>query len=180
MQKCALYLVRDQISGAVKIGISKHPEKRLAQIADHYNIGRVSLVETTWFTTRDEARIWEANFHKRYERHRSGVQGGREWFNLTASQIQGFIDWMEASTSKRAFMVVTVKAEAQKSPNEIFKHRWQAFLTGTALSFLTGLVPMIGIAISSGNEAGLIAAPLGVGAISSSRFMSKTKLQSTR
>lgn len=97
-----------------------------------------------------------------------------------ANQIQGFIDWMEASTSKRAFMVVTVKAEAQKSPNEIFKHRWQAFLTGTALSFLTGLVPMIGIAISSGNEAGLIAAPLGVGAISSSRFMGKTKLQSTR
>ena len=176
MQKCALYLVRDQSSGAVKIGISKHPEKRLAQIADHYNVGRVSIVETTWFTTRDEARTWEANFHKRYERHRSGVQGGREWFNLTASQMQGFIDWMEASTSRRAFKVVTVKAEAQKSPDEIFKHRWQAFLAGTALSFFTGLVPVIGLVISGGNEAGLIAAPLGVGVISSSRVKKKKTL----
>ena len=38
IDKCALYLVRDHHSGAVKIGISKHPQTRLKQIADHYDI----------------------------------------------------------------------------------------------------------------------------------------------
>ena len=78
MDKCALYLVRDHHSGAVKIGISKHPRKRLSQIAAHYAVGRVSIIQTTWFTTRDAARSWESNFHKRYRIHRSPEQGGRE------------------------------------------------------------------------------------------------------
>ena len=32
MDQCALYLVRDHYSGAVKIGISKHPQKRLCRL----------------------------------------------------------------------------------------------------------------------------------------------------
>ncbi|KZR92380.1 T5orf172 domain protein [Synechococcus sp. MIT S9509] len=157
MDKCALYIVRDQYSGAVKIGISKHPKKRLQQIADHYNVGRVSLLKTTWFTTRDTARSWESNFHKRYAANKSPEQGGREWFDLTDAQINGFIDWMEASTNKRAVKVVTVLASAWKSEQEIGKHRVQAFIGGTALAFFTGLIPALAFAFTDEPAAAFIA-----------------------
>ena len=173
MDKCALYLVRDHQSGAVKIGISKHPETRLKQIADHYAVGRVSIVQTTWFTTRDEARRWESNFHQRYKIYRSSKQGGREWFDLSDQQIQGFIDWMEASTNQRVVKVITVQTDAQKSSDAITTDRWSAFWTGMAVSFFTGLVPVIGFFLAGENAVGTFAAPAGVGAYAASRVKKK-------
>ena len=176
IDKCALYLVRDHQSSAVKIGISKHPETRLKQIADHYTVGRVSIVQTTWFTTRDEARRWESNFHQRYRIYHSSEQGGREWFDLSDQQIRGFVDWMEASTNKRAVKVITVQTDAQKSSDAISSDRWSAFWAGMAVSFFTGLVPVIGFFLAGENAVGAFAAPAGVGAYAASRVKKKKSL----
>lgn len=176
MDKCALYLVRDHHSGAVKIGISKHPKTRLKQIADHYAVGRVSIVQTTWFPTRDEARRWESNFHQRYRIYRSSEQGGREWFDLSDQKIQGFVDWMEASTNQRAVKIITVQTDAQKSSDEITSDRWSAFWAGMAISFFTGLVPAIGFFLSGENAVGAFAAPAGVGAYAASRVKKEKSL----
>ena len=169
MDKCALYLVRDHYSGAVKIGISKHPQKRLSQIAAHYAVGRVSIIKTTWFTTRDAARSWESNFHKRYRIHRSPEQGGREWFDLTDAQIQGFVEWMEASTNQRAIKIITVQAEAEKSDKELSADRWSGFWSGALISLFTGIVPAIGYGVTGGQPIGMFLAPVGVGAYAASK-----------
>ena len=169
IDKCALYLVRDHHSGAVKIGISKHPQTRLKQIADHYAVGRVSIVQTTWFTTREEARNWESNFHQRYRIHRSPEQGGREWFDLSDTQIRNFVEWMEASTDNRAVKVVTIKTEAEKDEKELSADRWNGFWSGALISLFTGIVPAIGYGITGGQPIGALLAPAGVGAYSAYR-----------
>ena len=176
--RCALYLVRDQKSGAVKIGISKHPETRLRQIAAHYDVGRVSIIQTTWFTTRAEARHWESNFHKRYTTFKSVEQGGREWFSLNEMQIQGFAAWMEASTSNRAIKVVTVRATAKKTEEEMSKDCWQAFNKGFFWSLRTLFVPLLCYATTKQPAAALIA-PVAVGGVTTALVKSEKELHST-
>ena len=176
MDKCALYLIRDHHSNAVKIGISMHPEKRLKQIAVHYSVGRVSIIQATWFTTRDQARSWESNFHRRYRIHQSPGQGGREWFDLSDQQIQNFVEWMEASTNQRAVKVVKVQAEAKKSTEEITVDRRSAFWQGLLISFFTGVFPIIGFYMLGQNPVGAFAAPAGVGAVAASRVKKQKKL----
>ena len=178
MDRCALYLVRDHYSGAVKIGISNDPSRRLKEIADHYAVGRVSIVQTTWFTTRSEARSWESKFHNRYQSYRSPEQGGREWFDLTTEHIQGFIDWMEASTNRRAVRVISVGAKSKKSEKEIQKHRFQAFLAGTGISLFTGCVPAIAYAFT-GEAAALFAAPMAIGGIAATQVKKEKELKSS-
>ncbi len=164
-----LYLVRDHHSVAVKIGISKHPHKRLSQIAAHYAVGRVSIIQTTWFTSRDAARSWESNVHKRYRIHRSPEQGEREWFDLTDAQIQGFVERMEASTNQREIKFITVQAKAEKSEQELSADRWSGFWSGALVSLFTGIVPAIDYGVTGGQPIGAFLAPVGVGAHAISR-----------
>ena len=99
MEKCALYLIEDCQRGAVKIGISNDPDRRIREIVKTYNVSRVREIQRTWFDNRDEARGWESKFHQKYVTQQSSLQGGREWFDLSDEQVQGFIQWMEASTN---------------------------------------------------------------------------------
>ena len=59
MDKCAVYLMQDGYSGDVKIGISNNPELRRTKAQSHYNVGGVSLIDQTWFLTREEAHEYE-------------------------------------------------------------------------------------------------------------------------
>ena len=140
MEKCALYLVKDGRTGATKIGISNDPDRRLSQIASTYDVSNVRLIKTTWFTQRDDAQRWEANFHRKYAAQRSNAQGGREWFNLSVEQVNSFVAWMEASTNKRALRVITIQAEVQKTPEKLSNDR---FGRGGALVFLTFPLPIV-------------------------------------
>jgi predicted GIY-YIG superfamily endonuclease len=134
MEKCALYLIEDCQRGTVKIGISNYPERRIKEIAKTYNVFRVREIKRTWFDSRDDAQGWESKFHKKYASQQSSLQGGREWFDLSDEQIQGFIQWMEASTNKRALKILTLQAMVAKTPELLLDHRisrgcWAGFFT---------------------------------------------------
>ena len=137
-RKCALYLMRDNRSGDVKIGISNNPKRRLKEVEDQYNVGSVSIIDKTWFFSKEEAHKYEKVFHKRYLTSVSFSRGGREWFNLNDEDISGFLEWMRRSTDKRSYRARTISTKIWKSQEELEKDRISAFLMGTILSFITG------------------------------------------
>ena len=92
IKKCALYLMRDNRSGDVKIGISNNPLRRLKEVEKQYNVGSVSLINKTWFLKKEDANKYEKIFHKRYLTSISLSRGGREWFTLSDKDINGFLD----------------------------------------------------------------------------------------
>ena len=97
---CSLYIVKDTLSGDIKIGISNNPKERKKEIQNEYNVGEVIGLSITWFFTRKEALLWESLFHKKFEHKRSRERGGKEWFRLTAEEIKEFIDWMRESNKR--------------------------------------------------------------------------------
>ena len=164
MDRCAVYLMRDGHSGDVKIGISNNPELRRTQVQSHYNVGAVSLIDQTWFLSRDEASKYEKAFHMRYSQHLSAARGGREWFSLSDEQIEGFLTWMKSSTESRTYIIRAIMSKSWKTSSEISKDRWSAFLTGTLVSFFTDIFPLMAGAITQRIEA-IFLAPAGVGGI---------------
>ena len=90
IKKCALYLMRDNRSGDVKIGISNNPLRRLKEVEKQYNVGSVSLINKTWFIKKEDANKYEKIFHKRYLTSISLSRGGREWFTLSDKDIITF------------------------------------------------------------------------------------------
>ena len=59
---CSLYIVKDTLSGDIKIGISNNPKERKKEIQNEYNVGEVIGLSITWFFTRKEALLWEKLF----------------------------------------------------------------------------------------------------------------------
>ncbi|MCP9810265.1 GIY-YIG nuclease family protein [Cyanobium sp. HWJ4-Hawea] len=168
----------DRKSLDVKIGISKHPEKRLGQIATTYNVGRVELLKTTWFLSREDAQRWEANFHNRYALKLSPARGGREWFKLTKAEITFFIDWMERSTDKRAFKAFMVKTKVWKCTEELNSQRRNAFWAGSLLSLMTGCIPAATYALTN-QPITALAASGGIGLICSARTKKDKEISRT-
>ena len=162
INKCALYLMRDNRSGDVKIGISNNPLRRLKEVEKQYNVGSVSLINKTWFLKKEDANKYEKIFHKRYLTSISLSRGGREWFTLSDKDINGFLEWMRRSTEKRSYRARKISTKVWKAPKELEKDRISAFLYGTIISFLTGIIPAFGFAFLQ-SEVGLIIAPCGVG-----------------
>ena len=176
MDKCAVYLMRDGYSGDVKIGISNNPELRRTQVQSHYNVGGVSLIDQTWFLTRDEAREYEKAFHSRYSSHLSPARGGREWFKLSQQQVDGFLSWMKASTQSRIYNVRTLTTQIWKTNEEVKNDRWSAFWGGLAVSFLTGCVPAA-MVILTDNPVAVMGAPVGVGGVCALRVKKDKKIK---
>jgi hypothetical protein len=138
MNRCALYLVFDRGSGDVKIGISNNPDRRIQEIARHYKVKSVSVVDVTWFTQREQAAHFEREFHRRYRAKRSLLRGGREWFSLSSSEIEGFLQWMRYSTEQRTFRATTLLGSVLKSPQQLQSDRISAFIAGSVFSMLMG------------------------------------------
>ncbi len=90
----AIYLIADLGSGDVKIGISRHPETRAKQIAVTYQVGEIYIAGICWFKTKREALHHERQFHRIYSSRRSSERGGREWFRLSRSEIESFLEGM--------------------------------------------------------------------------------------
>ena len=176
MDKCAVYLMQDGYSGDVKIGISNSPELRRTQVQSHYNVGGVSLIDQTWFITRDEAREYEKAFHSRYSGYLSPARGGREWFKLSQQQIDGFLAWMKASTQSRVYNVRTLTTKIWKTAEQVKNDRWSAFWSGLAVSFLTGCVPAA-MALITENPIAVLGAPAGVGGICALRVNKDKKIE---
>ena len=156
--------MRDNRSGDVKIGISNNPKRRLKQVEAQYNVGSVSIIDKTWFFSKEEAHKYEKAFHNRYLNSVSFSRGGRDWFNLNDEDISGFLEWMRRSTEKRSYRARKISTKVWKAPKELEKDRFSAFLYGTILSFVTGIVPAFGFAFLQ-SEIGLIIAPCGVGVL---------------
>ena len=128
MDRCAVYLMHDGHSGDVKIGISNNPELRRTQVQSHYNVGVVSLIDQTWFLSRDEASKYEKALHTRYSQHLSAARGGREWFSLSNEQIEGFLTWMKHSTESRTYIIRAIMAKLGKQARKYQKTDGQHFL----------------------------------------------------
>ena len=147
INKCALYLVKDSISGDVKIGISNNPKERYKRFFSEYNVGSIREISTTWFPSREEARHWEKNFHKRYSFKHSPARGGKEWFTLNESEIMFFKEWMRRSSEKRSFKVIKLETKIMKNDDQLFKDYRNNFLSGFFISIFTGVIPAISFAI---------------------------------
>ena len=106
---CALYIVQDTESGDVKIGISNNPKERKKEIQTEYNVGHVRGISITWFLTRKEALLWESRFHKKYKLKHSPARGGKEWFSLSNTEVQSYINWMKQSNQDFDEKVETLK-----------------------------------------------------------------------
>ena len=101
IDQCALYLIQDTQSGDYKIGISNNPRERKKEIKQQYNVGDLKGISITWFLTREEALKWESKFHDKFKLWHSPARGGKEWFSLSARQVNDFIKWMRESTNDR-------------------------------------------------------------------------------
>lgn len=162
INKCALYLMRDNKSGDIKIGISNNPQRRLKEVEKQYNVGSVSLIKKTWFLKKEDAIKYEKIFHRRYSSSISLSRGGREWFTLNDQDINGFLEWMRISTEKRSYKARKISTKVWKAPKELEKDRISAFLYGSLLSLVSGIIPAIGFAFLQ-SEIGLFVGPCGVG-----------------
>ena len=127
IKKCALYLMRDNRSGDVKIGISNNPLRRLKEVEKQYNVGSVSLINKTWFLKKEDANKYEKIFHKRYLTSISLSRGGREWFTLSDKDINGFLEWMRRSPEKRSYRARKLSTKVWKAPKALEKDRFSAF-----------------------------------------------------
>ena len=145
--RCALYIVLDTYSYDVKIGISKDPNRRLKEIANHYNVGKVQLIEVTWFLQREQAAYFERQFHKRYQGKHSPARGGREWFSLSEEDIRGFLEWMHHSSEQRAYKARTVSTTIRRANKAIWIERTVAFADVAFRSFFTCILPIIGLLV---------------------------------
>ena len=74
----ALYVVRCDTTGAMKVGITNSPEKRLAGLRTGTPT-QLRLVGCRWFRTREEARRAEKAAHILMKRHGTRIHG--EWFS---------------------------------------------------------------------------------------------------
>ena len=147
INKCALYLVKDSMSGDVKIGISNNPKERYKRFFSEYNVGTIREISTTWFPSREEARHWEKNFHKRYSFKHSPARGGKEWFTLNESEIMFFQEWMRRSSEKRSFKVIKLETKIKKNDEKLFRDYRNNFLSGFFISIFTGIIPAISFLI---------------------------------
>ena len=112
---CALYIVRDSLSGDIKIGISNNPKERKKEIQKDYNVGKVIGLSITWFLTRKEALLWENLFHKKFDHQHSPERGGKEWFSLNDKEIKEFIDWMKESNKRNKEKIEILKKLLKKN-----------------------------------------------------------------
>ena len=177
-RKCAFYLMKDNRSGDVKIGISNNPKRRLKQVEAQYNVGSVSIIDKTWFLSKEEAHKYEKAFHNRYLNSVSFSWGGREWFNLNDEDISGFLEWMRRATEKRSYRARTISTKIWKTPDELEKDRTSAFWMGTIVSFLTGIIPAIGFLLTQ-SEIALFITPVGVGVYCLTKTKKDKKIQRT-
>lgn len=90
----AVYLMADLASGDVKIGISTRPDIRAKQVAATYQVGEIYIAGICWFRSKREAIRHEREFHRIYKSRRTQERGGREWFCLSRTEIESFLEGM--------------------------------------------------------------------------------------
>ena len=73
--------------GVYKIGISQHPKTRLDQIKRDYDVPHAYIVETMDVPSRDEVFAVENALHERFDAQRAEHYKGREWFELSTSDL---------------------------------------------------------------------------------------------
>ena len=74
--------------GVYKIGISQHPKTRLEQIKRDYDVPHAYIVETMDVPSREEVFAVENALHERFDAQRAEHYKGREWFELSTSDLK--------------------------------------------------------------------------------------------
>ena len=87
-KKCALYLIKDLNSNDIKIGITNNLDSRFQAIKRDYNVGELKLLDSTWFSKRSDAELFEKEIHILYQVLISSKRGGQEWFSLSNIQVK--------------------------------------------------------------------------------------------
>lgn len=83
-----LYLIASGNNDSVyKVGISADPNARLRQVKATYNIPKAYIVETMDVKSRSEVFALEAALHAKLEDRRVTRYGGREFFELSQSDL---------------------------------------------------------------------------------------------
>ena len=88
-----LYVVQRSYDGAVKIGISVHPKKRLTQLRCDYIHGRLGELRMLAVMRVESMRQSELVLHSKYRRFK--LNGYREWFLLPSAALSDLVSGME-------------------------------------------------------------------------------------
>ena len=84
-----LYLVASGNQDSIyKIGISQSPKQRLEQIKRDYNVPKAYILEYMDVASRDEVFAIENALHTRFASKQSTKYLGREWFKLSAKDLE--------------------------------------------------------------------------------------------
>jgi len=97
MTPTAIYLIKsDQVESVFKIGLSDAVPRRKVQIKNTYHLGGIVIAQS-WFPTRKAAQTAEYRWHDYLSDYQYLNNNGREWFSLSDSLVNLFIDWAECS-----------------------------------------------------------------------------------
>lgn len=80
INKQSVYVIRNEDTGFVKIGISKHPEKRINELSNQSGCELTLIYNTPLISNAGEV---ELELHKKYAASRKSG----EWFNVRAVDI---------------------------------------------------------------------------------------------
>lgn len=100
----AVYLMWNTWSQSnYKIGFSNNPTRRGVEVDDQYGV-EPRIISACWFPSEFDARAAEKIWHTRYSEFRSDDHSGREWFSLTASQVEEFKAWCSLSLTHQQLL----------------------------------------------------------------------------
>jgi|SRR5579872_1282593 len=102
-----VYFMKRSSDGAVKIGVSKDPESRCADLQTG-NSSKLKVIAKFPFDSRAKAFDWEKYLHRKFRRHR--LQG--EWFRYGA--IQQIRDIVQSDKRWQSLMTSTHLSEADR------------------------------------------------------------------
>lgn len=101
MARTALYLMFNDWSIAnYKIGNSNLPGRRQAEICFSYGV-EPRIITDVWFTSKEAAQRAELYWHRFFRDQQTDDHGGREWFSLTAADVEHFKSWADLGKSHK-------------------------------------------------------------------------------
>ena len=81
------FFLKDSSSNSL-FQITNNLDSRFQAIKRDYNVGELKLLDSTWFSKRSDAELFEKEIHILYQVLISSKRGGQEWFSLSNMQVK--------------------------------------------------------------------------------------------
>ena len=119
MKKCYLYLMQNQRSGDVKIGISSNPKHRLSNLRTS-SPDRIDMIRTVEFSNRDEAYEIEQFLHNSLSTYQTSSKN--EWFKEKVLRFLNSYDDNDIRNIKKVGIKIPERQSIKKYKFPKFKN----------------------------------------------------------